>query len=215
MEWSLARCPICEKSHTYVLAITHVAPTEARSRPLVFGGASAATTVILLCPERGKSFSERIHVELPEGQTIARADPITAALAEEPAAGLQWSVESEYQDWIRSSASLLRDYAKTMITVSTGAIPIFFALVSYLGIAHQGRQVWIAVGCSVPILLLAAAVVFVDALRPRGEKLDLESFAGFRTRRLLEIRTRMTAGTVLFVSAVAIASIVSVALLIR
>jgi hypothetical protein len=100
-----------------------------------------------------------------------------------------------------------------MVTVSTGAIPIYFAVLKYLGL-ETVRDGWWVLSVAPPVLLLAAGIAFVLALRPILSRVrNRDEFVAFRARRLKTTNAGIIAGMALFIMAMMVAIVIFLALL--
>jgi hypothetical protein len=146
-------------------------------------------------------------VPLPVGEEI-----VSVEQAREKAHEPDWR-SSELAEWIKGSIVSERDFCKTMLSIASGAIPVYFAVLKYLGVEHApgGWQVLSVV----PLFILFAAIVAFSApLRPVGRTIrNIEDFTGFRQRRLEQIDFGITIGMVLFASALLWAVVVWLVLL--
>jgi hypothetical protein len=80
------------------------------------------------------------------------------------------------------SIEVPRDFAKQMITVSSGAIPIYVALLGIANLKHRSIAALILV--SIPALVfLLSALVFVIALLPRGALISVQILDEIREAR--------------------------------
>jgi len=92
-----------------------------------------------------------------------------------------------------------------MLTAATGAIPVYFAVLKYLG-SEAAYTSWFArIAALPPILFLVAAVMFALALRPRFALVPLAAFAEFRATRLRQLNALMLTGLALFATAILLA----------
>jgi len=97
-----------------------------------------------------------------------------------------------------------------MLTTATGAVPVYFAVLKYLGADAVGGSWFSRIGALPPLLFLAAAIVFALALRPRFASVKQADFADFRTARLRQLNRDILAGLALFATGVLLAIFLSV-----
>ncbi len=97
------------------------------------------------------------------------------------------------------------DFGKTMLTVSSGAVAIYFAVLNYLGASKASRSLGGIFSAVPPVLFLAAAAVFALALRPRLSAVSRAHFQSFRDDRLRQLNRLLLIGTSIFVIALAVA----------
>jgi hypothetical protein len=92
-----------------------------------------------------------------------------------------------------------------MLTSSTGAIAVYFAVQKYLGLEKANNTTLAQTAILPPVMFLVAGIFFVLALRPRYDNIPLEDFPAFRERRLIQLNRFIVSGTLTFLVAVAIA----------
>jgi hypothetical protein len=92
-----------------------------------------------------------------------------------------------------------------MLSTSTGAIPVYFALMKYVGFERISGSLLARTGILPPFLFLLAGILFVLALRPRFAAVTEAEFAEFRAKRLSQLNTYILAGTILFASGICLA----------
>jgi hypothetical protein len=96
-----------------------------------------------------------------------------------------------------------------MLAASTGAIPIYFGMMQYLGFAKTDASFFARVGIVPPLLFLLAAATFVLGLRPIMADLDESEFEEIRRRRIKSLNGYMTVGTTVFVAATLLTIVLS------
>jgi hypothetical protein len=203
LDYSVDRCPKCSKKHKYKLKA--FLSVEEEKIPL-FGGPGGGSEIFFTCPNTKEKFTSLVP-NPPNGEIAGQATEEDIALAESapPAPTVPPStspVEIEFIEWIKSSRTTAIDFCKIMLTSSTGAIPIFFAVLKYIGLEKINTAYLDKVGILPPIMFLIAAIFFVLALRPRYEAIEQKDFAAFRARRLTQMNRFITAGTFTFHSAI-------------
>jgi hypothetical protein len=213
----VAVCPHCGKPHVFPVLVRVLAKTPAPA-PL-FGGPGAASddqpTLAFTCPTTHKMITA--HVEPPPDTQIvgpAGADDglgrpsdvpmLTAVDAAAPPAN------PEYDTWIRTSRETATSFCNTMLGASTGAVPVYFAVLKYLG-ASAGPGWAGQLRIAPPLLFLAATVVFALALRPRFGEVTPDGFAAFRLARLQQLNRMMLIGVALFAGGLLLAIAIAVA----
>lgn len=85
-----------------------------------------------------------------------------------------------------------------MLTTATAAVPVYFAVLKYLGAEAVGGTTFSRVGVLPPLLFLAAAIIFALALRPRFAWIKHADFADFRMTRLKQLNRAMLVGLAVF-----------------
>lgn len=213
VEYRVKTCPICRGSHQLSLTL---AVTRTEKPPVYFGGETNSETgwdVTVVCPIRKISFVEHARLKIEPGESLEGVEPAQASQASRPRELRDWLTEGLAEE-IKISQATARDFCKTMISVCAGSIPVFFAVLNYLGHERVVSRGW---GLSVapPVLLLAATTVFALASRPVMIDLkDVNKYSQAREKRLRGVNRFMEAATVLFLSGVGAAIIVwSIALM--
>jgi hypothetical protein len=204
IEHEVVRCPRCGKHHVF--------PLQARSRDsgkpvLLFGGPPARLNLAFICPETQELFTEAIP-DLPDREIIGPDDPFRPSSEGPPAAPVRVAapaVQAEFAEWIKGSRAIATDFCKTLLTASSGAIPVYFAVLKYLGV-ETARGSWFAmIGIVPPLLFLSAIIVFAMALRPRLAPVTEQEFAEFRARRLAQLNRFLIIGLGLFAAGIVLA----------
>lgn len=205
VDHSVAHCPRCAQSHHFTLAIRSDPPQPAV--PL-FGGPGpgrASCEIAFTCPTTGALFTEEIP-DPPDGTVVGPVDPTgVASGATSSGAGSGPSPAADFAEWAKSSRTTAMEFCKTMLTTSTGAIAVYFAVLKYLGVERIGGSLLARVGIVPPLLFLTASICFALAMRPRLATLSEAEFAGFRAQRLTRLDRYITVGTVLFAAGMCIA----------
>ena len=188
-------CPRCQKRHEF--------PLEVRQGIPVFGGGPQEVEVALICPKTGLAFTTRV-LKPQSGEIVPPASvPAGSPLPHQP--GSTTGVDLGFAEWVKGSRAIALEYCKTMLTASSGAVGVYFAVLKYLGIdAIDGTLQRRAAGVP-PLLFLAAVLAFAAALRPTYQVVTEVTFPAFRAERLARLDRFALAGTVLFVAAVALA----------
>jgi|SRR5262245_15697743 len=220
---SVDHCPHCGQRHDYAV--------ELKPAPLVFGGGSDEARIAVRCPATGKPFQTTIAIlaseefvrvitrspaDSPKQQPQAgEADPQQLGTAPVGAAGSGSAQPSdkagsaadsdEYTEWVKSSRNTGLDFGKTMLTASSGAVAVYFAVLNYLGTSKISKSISGILGALPPILFLASTAVFAAALRPRLAPLTRRHFQSFKDDRLRQLNRLLLIGTALFVVALAVA----------
>lgn len=193
----IEHCPRCGESHHFWLEVRSAAP-DTRAVP-IFGG-PGSYEIAFTCPKTRELFTQEL-LNPPDGEIVGSTDsisvPAASSSSEPPPA-----IESEFSEWVKNSRTTATEFCKTMLTTSTGAIPVYFAVLKYLGIEQIDGSFLASAGILPPLLFLAAIILFVLALRPRFETLTEAEFDTFRTERFLWLNRYITVGTVLFATGV-------------
>ena len=210
----IAECPHCGERHVFSVLV------RLRGQPvMLFGGPGGPSLLAFTCPRTKKVISAAVP-DPPNAEIVGPAedDRTVPELESEPAsetATLPSAAEQEYADWIKASRATAIDFCKTMLTAATGAVPVYFAVLKYLGADAVGGSWFSRVGAVPPLLFLAAAIVLALALRPRLGWIQETDFASFRTRRLRQLNRDILVGLALFSSGILLAIFLSVAALWR
>jgi hypothetical protein len=178
-------------------------------KPLVFGGGSDQVEIAVTCPSTGRPIQttilvpnneEFVRVVLPGQSDPDQQDSIGSADDGTPVDG-----DDEYADWVKSSRAIGLDFGKTMLTASSGAVAIYFAVLKYLGTEELSKSFSGILSAVPPVLFLVAAAVFAVALRPAVAPVGRAEFSSFRDRRLQQLGRMLTLGIALFGAAMALA----------
>lgn len=100
-----------------------------------------------------------------------------------------------------------------MLTLSTGAIPVYFTMLKYMGFEKISNVTFAKIGILPPLMFLIGAVFFVLALRPRFETISQDNFVTFRSSRLKQMNKLINAGALTFGGAIALTIVLSFSLL--
>jgi hypothetical protein len=198
---------------------------ELARQPIAFGGGerrgtSAAWAGPIMCPREQRSFEGELLVPVEYNETIrgVQIESITETGADADAAqalpaveGLavgtpgDW-IDEELKEWRKTTVATLRTYATTMLTTSSGAVAVYFAVLKYLGWeqANFGTPV-VVLTVAPPVLFLAAAGTFALGLRPSLTYVERSEYAEFRARRVEQMHWRAGIGTLLYVTALLLA----------
>lgn len=230
------RCRICGGEH-----VVH-GIAELLRQPIAFGGAPRPTGSAtagwagpVTCPRESRSFEgelfipaefnesvRRVQIESvtdahvdgrPGGEAAQAMHGVPRAVAQATGTGPDW-IDDELSDWRKNTVATQRSYATTMLTTSSGAVAVYFAVLKYLGWeqAHLGAGL-VALTIAAPVLLFAAAASFALALRPSLTFVERSEYAEFRERRVNQMHRLATAATVLYVTALVLAVVTFIAVL--
>jgi hypothetical protein len=217
----IAVCPHCGRPHRFML---EVRPNAAEDKAeLLFGGGFGGriTAVAFTCPCTGRPL--RVEVADPlDGVVVGPADaavlaagvpgpPIVAGA--DQAARASGPAEAEFTEWIKASRATAVEFCKSLITASVGAIPIYFAVLKYLGYEVLDPSQVARFGALPPFLFLLAAVIFALELLPRFAQVTRADFATFRAIRLRRLNRLMLGGLAIFGVAVAASILIGLAIL--
>jgi hypothetical protein len=204
IEYRVPRCPECRESHIFTLEIHYA------TKVALFGGEPPSSwDVILTCPIKKTTYTRHVSIKPNVDETISEV--AVASETPDPQAAVRASpdlMEVELQEWVKASAPTAHDFSKTMITTATGAIPLFFAVLKYLGAEKAVTPLSAWLGVVPPALFIASAVAFVIALRPQYELVDAATFERFRTSRLKLMNKLILLGTGAFLLGVLLAIVV-------
>src|SRR5579872_6582531 len=139
-------CPRCHGKHIASVAALVV------PQPLFFGGPADAPsrwTLGLSCPIVGRAFDADIALPVDEGVQVRRVDVISVDPVPDPAlpvgdgnqppttatdpSAAAW-LTAEFDEWRKSSGLTLRGFAASMLSTSTGAVAVYFAILKYAGL---------------------------------------------------------------------------------
>ena len=200
VDHNIEHCPRCGKSHHFKLAVRTL--LQHASAVPIFGG-PGSHEIVLTCPTTGELFTHEV-TDPPGGGIMGPADSIDISV-DSLSGAPSYNPEREFLEWIKNSRATATEFCKTMLTISTGAIPVYFAVLKYIGIEQIGGSFLAQGRILPPVLFLTATILFVLAIRPRFATLTEAEFAKFRAKRLGQLNLYITAGTVLFATGVSIA----------
>jgi hypothetical protein len=183
-------CPHCGRRHRFALLI------GPRQEPLLFAG-TQEVTVRLMCPRTRRTFEDRITIGSGE-QFIRIADPFvdddTSQVVNSAAAP-----DAELDEWMRSSRQTATEFCRTMLTASSAAIPVHFAVLQYLDSSGIQGSWAVRTAAVVPALsFLLATAAFALAQRPRLVNATTGAFAELRRDTLRRLDRLSRTGTALF-----------------
>src|SRR5205814_1449157 len=114
-----------------------------------FGGPAPSGrpfVVALICPDKHEVFDQELTVAESASESVQ-----SVAQASGPIEAPPW-LQAERAEWLKNSASTARSFAQTMLSMSLGAIPVYFAVVNYVASHH--RQVSASLGVIPPVLFI-------------------------------------------------------------
>jgi hypothetical protein len=224
---TVADCPHCGECHEYAVAV------QVGTATLVFGGAGHAVEVGFHCPKLGGLFTSQIllanneqFVRVVSGgsaETGTAAGPggvpgtsggaatQTTAVPQAPGSSSAPSRPPEaadFAEWVKASRATALDFAKTMLTASSSAIPVYFAVLKYLGSEKLADSAAGRLSVLPPVLFLLAVAIFAAGLRPRLAAVTPDDFVQFRADRMRQLDRFVSAGLLAFVVALLLASII-------
>lgn len=187
--------------------------SEKSEKPVpVFGGpAASVANVAFICPRTGELFTVEVQ-HPPHGEIIGPADaeevtPVAVtSLAASPGSSV---LDAEYEDWIKASRSTALDFCKTMLGVTSSAVPVYFAVLKYVGVEKSSGAFASPVAIAPPLLFLLSSIIFSMALRPRLESIRASQFAEFRRSRFKSLQRLMLFGLATFSAGVLIAIVLA------
>lgn len=210
-DYTVNKCQKCGKKHDYKLKA--LVRAEATEEVAIFGGAGGKSEVLFECPDTKLKFTQAIP-DPPNGEITGLATESDIENAELESSKQSLSLaESDFAEWIKNSRSVSIDFCKTMLTLSTGAIPIYFTMLKYMGFEKISNSTFAKIGILPPLMFLVAALLFVLALRPRFETISQGDFATFRSFRLKQMNQFINVGALTFGGAIALTIMLSFSLL--
>lgn len=152
----LLQCPSCPHApHDYRFEVIPVGPNEIRRETRLF-----------YCPVTGAALEIALDVT-----DCADAD----VQAVSPASPESQAIYAAGRSLLASSPSLTQDFAKTMITVSTGALTLYFAVVKFVIGDKVPATTFDALVLGLPpVAFFAASALFAWAYTPRHRDLQLD-----------------------------------------
>ncbi|MFN0201918.1 MAG: hypothetical protein ACKVTZ_10375 [Bacteroidia bacterium] len=222
-------CPLCNGIHDYHLFVYYKDEDE-----IAFFGAGKKTDkqlyssnkreVIFQCPKTNEFFANDIFInDIPiEGiikveskiydsssennKEIQNSESIHRAKEQIqfPHSSTEILIK-DLEDWIKTSMQTARDFCKTMITVSTGAIPIFYTIWATLGKGNSEFN-YLTWATLIPSIgFLSASVLFIIAHQPKYynlEGINIIEFRLYRQKRLKHLNKYIKIATVVFILSV-------------
>ncbi|MGB8346138.1 MAG: hypothetical protein WCD86_14735, partial [Ktedonobacteraceae bacterium] len=145
INYPITDCPIDHQLHEYTLKITY------RTGIVIQGivEANPQRLIEFTCPNTQKTFAESVIILLPKDAHLVEVSVIpeivssltptsTSTVKPAPDRANDKSSDSvivdEFKAWTSGSPQVARDYAKTMISTATGAVAVFYAVLTFLGI---------------------------------------------------------------------------------
>ena len=223
-------CPIDHQPHEYMLEIKyHTGLVVAEE----WKGEAEQKTVTFSCPNVHKTFDVAVTIpKIKDAQcqsvwVISDTTSQTSDSTEKPVSGngndkgSSSVIDDEFKAWISGSAQTSRDYSKTMISTSTGAVAVFYAVLTFLGIGGGKTPLsslpgYPVLGILPPIAFLVSAIFFVAAFQPHTKRLDtLGDFITFRNQRLQQVGNLTITGTIFFLLGVGLAIVAYMAVIVQ
>ena len=218
--YGIDRCPLCGESHSFTIEVSYIS----KDKLIYFGGhtspdenktAGSSRSVgpvrrelTFTCPNTHKPFIYLVEItpghdeEIVEVRNVATSMPPSGA-GPQPPVSLSFAesiVNMELQEWVKASPAIARDFCKQMLSTTTAAIPVFFAVLKYLGVDKATVQFPAWIGILPPSLFLLSAILFILTLRPQYfEAIGVEAFTRIRTRRIQTMNWLILIGTALFI----------------
>ena len=193
IDHDVEHCPRCGQRHQFKLTVQSGLP-QAPAVPL-FGG-PGSHEIAFTCPITHELFTEQI-INPPDGEIIGPANSTSIPAMSLPSK-VESVTESEFSEWVKNSRTTATEFSKTMLTTSTGAIPVYFAVLNYIGIGKVGNSFLSRITILPPLLFLATIILFMLAIRPWFVTLTEADFDKFRAKRLSRLNVYITMGSVLF-----------------
>jgi hypothetical protein len=162
-------CPLCDKEHRYSLTLKGPGSELPTESVLIEEKKTEESTIIVTCPVKNTKYEAKVpsahlvlsRIDVDEG----KAEPLSP----------QDSVLCEVGDaMVKGSMETGRDFCKTMITLTTGSIPIYFALLGFLlpRVATLPAY-WLLLFMVPPVLFLIAAMIFLLGYLPKKHDVSL------------------------------------------
>jgi hypothetical protein len=189
IDYPVAKCPECGQNHNYKLkaeleiVILSIANTPQPPK---------TTEITFTCPVNKKPFNE-IVTNPPNYKIIGIADPKDEQTSTD-------DVKSEFDDWVKNSRSIGIDYCKTMLASSSGAVAVYFSIMTYM--ITTMKSAFVGYSIVPPIMFLLAVICFAFAIRPNIEVVGEEEFLARRAERLSSIYRLSNAGTFIFAAGI-------------
>ena len=140
IDFELKSCPKCNKAHEYKLK--GIVQQKVIEKVSLFGGPGAVEgdkhtdEILFTCPETKRKFTQLVP-KMEGVEIIGLASKEDIAEAENSTVSSQ--VKSEFEEWTKKSRETALDFSKMMLSASTGGIPIYFAVLKYIGFEKIGN----------------------------------------------------------------------------
>ncbi len=190
-------CPRCGGAHTYRLKGL-VEKEDAKSMVL-FGGPGDYAEWMLTCTVSNQVFAAQIPVPANTEITGLVTDEEMAQIS--PTEAVKDPDMAEMSEWVKNSRAIAVDFCKMMVTAALGAIPVYFAILKYLGLdtfKKTGQQFYIIP----PVLFLISMLLYMLGLKPKFDSISPGEFTAFRQKRLRLLNQCLITGTIVFSIAV-------------
>ena len=209
LDYDIKQCPVCTHSHHYKLKVFKKKTDE--NKVVLFGGAGEQTEVMFECPEKNRKYTFSVPSVDFEVVSIATVEDVEKYKADKKAP-LPPATSNEIADWVKNSRTIALDFCKSMLSTAIGAIPVFFAIVKYLGSEKisKPREGYLLLPV---VLFLISAVAYVFALKPRFDSIEEIEFVQFKKKRLTQLNNYLVCGTALFIAGIGCAIIIFLKLL--
>jgi hypothetical protein len=229
--YTLDRCEVCGERHDYQLEVRRrgvdIVVFGGRARPTSelddahrspAEGSASVWNVVLPCLKiKGQSRVKTVSVtpELDEdivGVQVHRIDRVIPDIRDQAGQpdnatfGVEQMVQADFAEWVKASASVPREFCKLMLSTTLAAIPVFYAVLSYLKFDVTIPLWGPIIGVMPPVLFLISAIMFTLAIQPQQRALStVEEFEHYRTQRLQRMNLFIGLGSTVFVVGVIVA----------
>lgn len=223
IEYEVSECPRCGKRHRF--ALRFAVPAVLLASPRREDGSSVE--IELVCPTTGQDFPAQAPVR--RGEQYLGSEALSSAEDGQPGApkGISGGggsgissrqlepagANDEYLKWVGESRQVGVDFLKTMITAASAAIPVYFAVLKYLGYERVGDASLSRLAILPPAAFLLALLSFAIGLRPRLRGSTPSGFDDVRNERLRELNWFIAIGTATYVLGIAGSLVVFASLL--
>ena len=212
LAYDVAECPHCGLNHDFRVLVRR-RPPDAPAAVLFGGSATSGQQIAFTCPQTGKIISASVP-DPADGEVVGPDDGSLAIDAQVPSGNPpRASTDADYIEWIKHSRAIALDFCKVMLTASTSAVPVYFAVLKYLGFEKSSGSAAAQLVIMPPFLFLGAVVLFAIAMRPNFARVEAEGFEAYRAARLRRLNRFMLGGLATFVTGVLCAIAVALSLL--
>jgi hypothetical protein len=229
--YTLDKCEVCGERHDYQLEVRRrgvdIVVFGGRARPTselddahrspAEGSASVWDVVLPCLNVQGHRLMKTVSV-MPEpdeeivGVQVHKTDGIVPHMGDQAGQpdnatlNVEQMVKADFAEWIKASASVPREFCKLMLSTTLAAIPVFYAVLSYLKFDVTIPLWGPIIGVMPPVLFLISAIMFTLAIQPQQRAVStVEEFEHYRTQRLQRMNLFISFGSVLFVVGVIVA----------
>lgn len=204
-------CPLCKKEHIHKIIITDKGPTVLYMKHLE-RDERASFDVLLICPNTNELFNGHMNALIPQGTRdkydayeIMNENTVPDSSSSSILSPHDKAILKFGENVITGTTEIVKDFAKTMITLLVGLFASYFAILKFLGIETATEtkiQNILPILSIPPILFILSIMAFVVTLIPLLGNMRVSSLTQIEKIRISSITTRRISigfGIVLFI----------------